>query len=235
MRKQAVLSFGKRCPCHRLNVIPLHQTAKRYLLAEWVQFDLVYSGNYFMRQNQIGKPVRHKIADTDCPDFPGMVQFLHSTPAAVVIAVRHVDQIKVQILGPQILERFFKGAHRAVIPCVLYPNLGCKEQAFSGAAALCDCLPDGRFVSVTCGGVNQAVSCVQRCADALLAFRCIRYLKNTEADARHLYMIVQFNSVHRYFPPVIIKIRMFPPRNILILQRWNALCLILVLMLQLCL
>lgn len=113
-----------------------------------------------------------------CPTFP--VQILHRVPRAINIAIGLVDQIEIQILQLQALQRPFKRLLRAVVPGILNPELSGDEQiGFCHHTTAFDRLANGFFIPVSRRRVNQTIARSERSIHTSFAFFGIGHLDRT--------------------------------------------------------
>ncbi|MNF88236.1 hypothetical protein D3C84_707270 [compost metagenome] len=73
-----------------------------------MRFNLVDGGHDFVMHYEVHQTIRHEVADPDRLGFAFTVQFFHCAPSAVVIAERLMNQVQVEIVELQLLQRFFK-------------------------------------------------------------------------------------------------------------------------------
>jgi hypothetical protein len=97
------------------------------------------------------------------------VQVLHRTPGAVVVAERLVDQVQVEVVQAQALQRGVEGALDDLLArAALDPQLGGDEQLLPRDAAALDRPADGLLVAVGGGGVKVPVAGREGMLDGLL-------------------------------------------------------------------
>jgi len=93
----------------------------------------------------------------DTPDGadPALLeQALHGSPGAVVIVERLVDEVEVDVIEAEAVQRSLEGSLGGVVAGVLHPQLGGDEQVVAGDAALGDGAPDRLLVLIGGGGVD---------------------------------------------------------------------------------
>ena len=98
MLKQTIFSFCKRSPGFWLNATALHPWHGMQLLVEGVNFNLVYRRGNVVEGDKIGQSVRMEVADANGANFACLLQFFHSTPCPMDIAIRLVNQIQVDVI-----------------------------------------------------------------------------------------------------------------------------------------
>jgi hypothetical protein len=111
-----------------------------------------------VHRKQIYETVRIEVTDPNGADFTGFVQFFHRPPRSINITVGLVDEIKVEVIQPQLVHGALEGSFGTFIAGVLHPKLGCNKQLFAINSALLDGLSHGLLVPVGGGGIEQAVS-----------------------------------------------------------------------------
>lgn len=127
--------------------------------------------------------------DADGPDASFPVQSLHGPPGAVIVAVRFMDEVKVQVIHAQFLAGKFEGLQCIVIAVVLYPQLRGQENIFLFNPAFFDRTAYTFFIAVGSSRINEPVSQGESIADGSLRFlrRC---LVHTKAQDRYFHAIV---------------------------------------------
>ena len=91
------------------------------LLEEWVDLDLIHHRLDLLVHAQIHQPLWRKVAHPDGPDDSLLIQALHSPPCAIVVTKRLMDQIEIDVIQAQLLQRAVKGFECAIVACVLNP------------------------------------------------------------------------------------------------------------------
>lgn len=142
------------------------------LLVEGVGFDLVNCRNHFVINDEVYKPIRIEVADTDGFDAAISIQLLHRPPRAVNVAVGLVDQIQVEVIQSQLVQRPLESLLGAFVTSILNPEFGGDENLVSRHATLLDGFADGFFVAVRSCRVNQTVADFDRVRDA--SFTCLQ-------------------------------------------------------------
>jgi hypothetical protein len=89
------------------------------LLLEGVHLDLVDCGRNLVERHDIHQAVRMEVADADGAHFPGTVGVFHCAPGTMDVAERLVDQVEVQIVELQPMQRLLDGLLRALVAGVL--------------------------------------------------------------------------------------------------------------------
>ena len=161
------------------------------LLAERVGFDLVHRRHHLVVKHQVHHPVGVEVADADGPDPAFPVQLFHGSPGAVDIAKGLVDQVQIEIIELQSLERSFERLLCALVTGIRDPQLGRDKQLFSCHTTAFDGSADCLFISVRRRGVNQAIAGADRFVDASFAFFGVSHLKDAKPQQGHLHPVVQ--------------------------------------------
>ncbi|MNC00002.1 hypothetical protein D3C75_473140 [compost metagenome] len=89
------------------------------LLVERVNFNLVYRRGNFVEGDKVGQSVRVEIADTNGANFACLLQFFHSTPCPMDIAIRLVNQIQVDVIKLQPIQGAFELCFSAFVMGIL--------------------------------------------------------------------------------------------------------------------
>lgn len=112
------------------------------------------------------------------------------------ITVRLVNQIQVNIIKLQTIQGAFELGFSAFVISILQPQLGRYKEFVTVDTALFQSVPDLGFILVRRGGIDQAVSRIDRINNGSFAFSGIRHLKHTKAQQGHFNTVVQFYSLH---------------------------------------
>ena len=107
--------------------------------------------------HEVYESVRHEIADTDSPDAPFPIQFLHGPPGTVIIIEWLVYEIQVQIFQSQPVKRTLEGHLGAFIAGILYPEFGGDEHILPGDAAFANSPAYGLLVEIGRRRIHKAV------------------------------------------------------------------------------
>ena len=151
--------------------------------------------------HEVYEPVRHEIADTDSPDAPFPVQFLHGPPGTVIIIEWLVYEVQVQIFQSQPVEGTPEGHLGAFIPGILYPELGGDEHVLPGDAARADGPAYGLLVEIGRRRIHKAVPHRQGIGHSPFTLCGILYLIDAKAQNGHPDTVGQGNVLHDT-PPV---------------------------------
>ena len=186
-----MFAFREWRPGFNLHPVVLQEFLGFDLLIERMGFDLVHRRHHFVMHDQVHQPVGLEVADPDgaYPAFP--VQLFHGPPRAIHVPKGLVDQVQIQILQLQPLQRSFKRLLGAFVSGILNPELGGDEQLFSWHTASLDGVADGLFIAISSRGINQTVASAYRFVDASFAFFGIRHLKNAEPQEGHLHTVIE--------------------------------------------
>ncbi len=80
-----------------------------------MQFYLIYHGNQISAFKQFIELSDREVADTDSPYALLCIEPLQSLPGLSTYRLGPVDEIQIEIICPQTLQRSFVGSERAVI------------------------------------------------------------------------------------------------------------------------
>jgi hypothetical protein len=122
------------------------------------------------------------------------------------VAVGLVDQVEVEIVQLQALQRLVDGVTGALVSRVLDPQLGSDEQVLALNTAVPDALADRLFVHVRGRGVDQAVAGLDCVDDGALALLRIGDLEYPESEDGHLEAIIQRHVLHVWFPFMLVRV-----------------------------
>jgi hypothetical protein len=140
--------------------------------------------------DEVHEPVGVEVRDADCLDHALLVEGTHGAPRAVVVAIGLVDQVQVEVVEAQTLQRGVERLLGVFLAGVLHPQLRGDEQLLAGDAAGGDGAADGFLVAVGGGGVEVAVAGGQGAGDGLLGLLG-GDLEDAEAEDRHLDAVVE--------------------------------------------
>jgi hypothetical protein len=140
--------------------------------------------------DEVHEPVRVEVRDADGLDHALFAEGTHGAPGAVVVTVGLVDQVQVEVVEAQTLQRGAERLLSVLLPSVLHPQLGGDEQLPAGGAAGSDGAADRFLVAIGGGGVKVAVDGGQSLGDGLLGLLG-GDLEHAEAEDRHLDAIVE--------------------------------------------
>src|SRR5690242_15719423 len=119
------------------------------------------------------------------------MQFFHRSPFTIHIAEWLMNQIQVEVIQLQSLQRSFKGSFCSFITIPLNPKLGGNKQFFSFHTASFDSSANRFFVLIRSGGINVAISDLDSVDDASFTFGQISYLKNAKTENGNFNATVQ--------------------------------------------
>nr|GEU28231.1 hypothetical protein [Tanacetum cinerariifolium] len=156
--EQVVAPFRKRRPRFGLHAVVLHELHAVFLLVERIDLHLVDGRLDVVEGDQVHQTVGLEIAHAYRAQLAGAVGLFHRAPRAVHVAERLMDQVQVQVVELQPLQRLVDGGARGVVARVLHPQLAGDEQVVARHAAVPDALPHGALVQVGRGRVDQAVA-----------------------------------------------------------------------------
>ncbi len=123
-----------------------------------------------------------EIADANGADFACLLQFFHGTPGPMDITVRLVNQVQVNVIKLQSIQRAFELCFSAFVMGVLQPQFGCDKEFVTCNTGLFQCVPDLGFILVRRGGIDQTVSRINGVNNGSFALSGIRHLKHTKAQ-----------------------------------------------------
>ena len=187
--EQVVAPLGKRRPCLGLHAVSGHDAGLLRLLAEGMRLDLVHGGHDLVVEDQVDQSVGLEVAHADRTDFPLPVKLLHRPPRAVDVAERLVDQVQVEVVELQPLQRRSECPLGAFVPGILHPELRRDEKFPAGDAAPADGPPHGAFVHIGGCRVDRPVTGRQGFRHAPFANRLVN-LVDAEPQHRHLHTVV---------------------------------------------
>ena len=98
-----------------------------FALVKRVRFNLINGRNDAVVQHQIHYTVGVEVGNTDGADFTRLYCRLHCPPRAMHIAIRLVDQIQIQIIQAEFLQRSVDGFGGGGLTGILHPQLGGDE------------------------------------------------------------------------------------------------------------
>ncbi len=104
--------------------------------------------------------------------------------------MRPVDQVQVDVVQAELAERGVEGAQRRVVPLLGVPQLGGDEQLLARQARGGQRPAGALLVGVDRGGVDAAVSGLQRGGDGRGRLG-VRHLPDAEAELRHPHAVVE--------------------------------------------
>ena len=197
--EQVVASLGEPAPRLDLHAVGVHQLVVGVALEERVRLDLVDRRGHVVVLDEIDETVRVEVGDTDRPGQAVGVELLHRPPEAVVVPERLVDQVQVDVVETEPLQRPLEGRRGVGLAGVLDPQLGRHEQLVTSDAAAGDGPADSLLVPVRGCRVDQPVADLQGSGDGLLGL-LRRDLIHAETKDRHLDTIVQRDTgnAHRH-------------------------------------
>jgi hypothetical protein len=120
--------------------------------------------------DQVDQAVRVEVRDADRSGQPVGVGPLHRAPEAVVVAERLVDQVEVDAVEPEPLQRPVERGLGPRLAGVLDPQLRGDEQLVTRDAAAAQGAADGLLVPVGGCGVDEPVPDLERSGDGLFGF-----------------------------------------------------------------
>ncbi len=197
--EEVVPAFGERSPGLDLDSPFAHQGLVGAALVEGMGLDLVDRRGDLVVVDKVDEPVRVEVRDPDRPCAALLVEVLHGPPFAVVVPQRLVDQVEVEVVQAEAVQRGVEGTSGVVLHaarrCVLDPELGGDEEVLAGDPAGPDRGTHRRLVEVGGSGVQVPVARRQsglgRCLGLL-----VRDLEDPEPDDRHADAVVEGDTVH---------------------------------------
>ncbi len=163
------------------------------LLQVRVQLDLVDRRDDRRLADQPLQVLGKEVGDTDGPDPAVGVQLLERLVRVDVRAPgrqRPVDQVEVDVVQAELLQRRVEGAQRGVVPLVAVPELGGDEEFLAGEPGGGDGLAGALLVAVDRRCVDAAVPGLQCRRDGRLGL-VVRHLPDAEAQLGHLDAVVE--------------------------------------------
>ena len=89
------------------------------LLVEGVNFNLVHRRGHVVKGDKVGQSVWMEVADANGANFACLLQFFHGTPGSMDIAVRLMNQIKVNVIKLQPIQGAFELGFSAFVIRIL--------------------------------------------------------------------------------------------------------------------
>src|SRR4051794_6635297 len=188
--EQVVAALCERAPGLDLHTALAHQLLVVRALEVRVRLDLVHRGRNLVVVDEVHQPVGVEVGDSDRPDGALAEELLHRAPGAVVVPERLVDQVQVDMLEAEPLQRPVEAPTGSVLAGVGDPQLRGDEEFVARDAAGGDGAADGLFVDVRGGGVDVAVAGGEGVGDRPLGVLG-RDLVDAEAEDRHPDTVVQ--------------------------------------------
>ena len=188
--EQVVAALGEPAPGLVLDAALDHEVVVGLPLEVRVGLDLVDRRGEAGAVDEVDEPVGVEVRDADGPDRALLVEGAHGAPGAVVVTVGLMDQVEVEVVEAEALQRGVERLRGVLLARVLHPQLGGDEQLLAGDAAGGDGATDGSLVAVGGGGVEVAVAGRQGVSDGLLGLVSWD-LEDAEAEDRHLDAIVE--------------------------------------------
>ena len=110
-----------------------------------------------------------------------------------------MQQIEVDVIQSEQLQRLVESAERVVVFVVLHPKFGGNEQVLPFQSAMADSKANLLLIEVGRCGVYHPIARLQRVTDD--AFRFVRrYLEHADPDGRHHDAVVQSCFFHISYP-----------------------------------
>ena len=100
-----IFAFGKRRSCFHGDAFSLQSGNGFVFLLERIDFNLIRLRHHFIKQPQIHRTHRRKIAHTDGADFAGCLIFFQRAPCTVAVAVRLMNQHHIDVIQIQTTQR----------------------------------------------------------------------------------------------------------------------------------
>lgn len=101
--ENVVVALGKRCPGFLLDIVLFHESCFIPFLVPDVRLDLVDSRLYLVAVEKIREALIPEARHADGADAAFLVEAFHSTPGPVIIAIRFVDEVKVEVIETKFL------------------------------------------------------------------------------------------------------------------------------------
>ena len=156
--EDVVLALGERAPGLDLHAVLAHERLVGGALVERVRLDLVDRRRDLVVGDEVDEPVGVEVRHADGLGQALAVDLLHRPPGAVVVAEGLVDEVQVDVVEAEPLERRLERTPGVALAGVLDPELGGDEQLVARDAAGGDGAADGLLVLVGGGGVQRAVA-----------------------------------------------------------------------------
>ena len=123
-----VLPFGKRRPCLMLYAFALKELVGGLLLEERVGLQLVDGRFHFVVQEKVLQAFIGEARHADGADKPFFVKPFANSPCGIIVAVGLVQQVEVDVIQSEQLQRLVEGPERILILVVLHPQFGGDEK-----------------------------------------------------------------------------------------------------------
>ena len=169
-----------------------------------MQFDLVDHRNDVGLFDQARQVPHLEVAHADGTDAPFEAEPFHRAPGFAVHLIpvpvvpfgdRPMDQVQVEVVGPERLHRFVERAQRRIEALVAVPQFAGDENILAVDAAFAYRGADAPFVAVNGGGVDVAVACGDGLFDCADGHFAVRGAERAETDARNFDAVTQFESI----------------------------------------
>lgn len=197
--EEVVSSLRKGRPALHGHVFAGHVLLRRTLLEEHVALHLVHGGGDAVERDEIREVIGVEVRRPYGSDHALLVELLHGAPRAEDVAERLMDEIEVNIIEPQPLERRFEAAFGPLVARIRHPQFGRHEHLVARQAARAHGRPDRFLVTVARSRVEQPVADRERVLHGALAFGGVRNLVRAEAELRHPDAVVQGDVLHGAF------------------------------------
>ena len=125
--EEAVSALRKGRPALHGHLLAGHVLLRLALLEEHVALDLVHGGRDAVERDEVCEVIW---VEASCPygaDNALLVELLHGAPRAEDVAERLVDEVEVDVVEPQPLERHVEAALGPLVARIRHPQLGRHE------------------------------------------------------------------------------------------------------------
>ena len=170
-------------------------------------FHLIHRGNHVGVLEQRFDVMDVIVAHADGTGAALFVELLHLFPHAEVTVVftdRPVDQIEIDVIGAQALQRCGKGSLFVFGADFVVPELGGDPDLVARNAAVLNGAADRCFVAIDRCGVDVAIACVQRPAHRIVGFFAVFGTEYAQTQNRDFRTAVEFDfglKIHKKRPP----------------------------------
>lgn len=124
-----IFSLGKWCPCFVLYAFALQELIGGLLLEERVSLKLVDGGLHLIVQEKVLQAFIGEARHTYGADKSFFVKPFAGSPRRIIVAVGLVQQVEVDVIQSEQLQRLVEGPERILILVVLHPQFGGDEKS----------------------------------------------------------------------------------------------------------
>lgn len=196
-----LVTSGKGGVSLDLDTVGVAELDESLALAEGVDLDLIDGRNDGGVLNKTLDVRGTKVGDADGPYLAELLGGLEGAPgikALLLILGRGVNQVQVEIVQTELLQRGAEGIEGGLVTVVSIPQLGADVDILTGSAGLLKPSADGTTASLLVGisgsRVNVAVAGIQSGGDGILSLLAVGGLVNTQGDLGDGVTVVQLDG-----------------------------------------